>query len=171
MSFKSTFFALIFLVTISTVSAQVINLEENKPVVQNGIEYGFTIRNEQVKSAKGEDYSRFEVTFYATNTSGCTRLYASRQSLNSDDNANLIATYFCSNANGKRLTAKGGTVKARDFLVNAKISEGGKEIIQSVKAGYIFRNGETLKNNVIVLVPKGERPVISCTPNYLPELQ
>ena len=81
-----------------------------------------------------------------------------------------FVSFNCTNANGKRLTAKSGTVKARDFYVNAKVQENGKEVTRTVKAGYIFRNGETLKNNIIVLVPKGERPVIQCTVNNLPEL-
>ena len=79
--------------------------------------------------------------------------------------------YRCrTNANGKRLTAKSGTVKAREFYVNARVQENGKEVTKAVKAGYIFRNSETLKTNIIVLVPKGERPVIQCTVNNLPEL-
>ena len=69
------------------------------------------------------------------------------------------------------MTAKSGSVKARDFYVNAKLTEAGKEITQSVKAGYIFRNGETLKTNIIVLVHLGERPVFNCNINSLPELQ
>ncbi len=155
----------------SGVSGQMNSLDENKPVVTDGIEYGYTIRNEQVKSAKGEEYARFEITLYATNNSGCTKLYADRVSFRSDETPNLIATYNCSNANGKRLTAKSGMVKARDFYVNAKVTEAGKEVNQSVKAGYIFRNGETIKNNIIVLVPKGERPIFSFATNNLPELR
>jgi hypothetical protein len=150
---------------------QVNDLGEKKPVVINGIEYGYIIKNEQTKSAKGEDYSRFEITLYATNTSGCTRLYANRTSFLSSDDPNTIASFNCTNANGKRLTAKSGTVKARDFYVNAKVTEAGKETTQSVKAGYIFRNGETIKTNIIVLVPLGERPVFNCSVNSLPDLQ
>ena len=55
----------------------------------------------------------------------------------------------------------------RSIYINA---ENRKEVTRTVKAGYIFRNGETLKTNIIVLVPKGERPVIQCTVNNLPEL-
>ena len=168
---KTSFLLLPLLLCFSVAFGQMSNLDENKPVVLNDIEYGYTIRNEQSKTAKGEEYGRFEITLYATNKSGCTKLYANRASFVSDDNPNLIATYNCNNANGKRLTAKSGTVKARDFYVNAKLTEGGKEVSQSVKAGYIFRNGETIKTNVIVLVPKGERPVVNCTLNNLPELQ
>ncbi len=170
--FRKTSFLLMILAAGSLdVFSQVTNLDEKQPVAINGIEYGYTIRNEQTKSAKGEEYGRFEITLYATNKSGCTKLYANRTGFLSDDNPNLIATYNCSNANGKRLTAKSGMVRARDFYVNAKVMEAGKEVNQSVKAGYVFRNGETIKNNIIVLVPKGDRPVFNCTINTLPELQ
>ena len=169
MFFKTSFLILSALFFFCGIFAQ--SIDENKPVLVDGIEYGYTIRNEQVKSAKGEEYARFEITLYATNKSGCTKLYAERVSFLSDDAANLIATFNCSNANGKRLTAKSGTVKARDFYVNAKLTENGKDVTRSVKAGYIFRNSESLKNNIIVLVPMGERPRISFTPNSLPELR
>ena len=146
------------------------DLEEKKTAIIDEIEYGYFIKNEQVKNVKDEEYSRFEITLYATNKSGCTKLYAEKVSILSSETPNLIVSFNCTNANGKRLTAKSGTVKARDFYVNAKVQENGKEVTRTVKAGYIFRNGETLKNNIIVLVPKGERPVIQCTVNNLPEL-
>ena len=159
------------LLFISGAFAQGSSLEEKTPVLVDGFEYGYSIRNEQVKTTKNEEFARFELTFYVTNKSGCTKLYADHVALLSDETANLIATFICSNANGKRLTSKGGSVKARDFYVNAKVNIGGKEVSQSVKAGYIFRNGETLKNNVIVLLPPGERPQISFNTNNLPELR
>jgi hypothetical protein len=171
MFYKTSFLLLPMSLCLSAAFAQVINLDENKPTAIDGIEYGYIVKNEQSKTAKGEEYSRFEITLYATNRSGCTKLYSNRTSFLSDDSPNLISTYNCTNANGKRLTAKSGTVKARDFYVNARVTENGKEVNQSFKAGYIFRNGETLKNNIIVLVPKDERPVMNCTLNSLAELQ
>jgi len=151
--------------------AQANDIDEKKPATVNGIEYGYYIKNEQTKSVKDEEYGRFEITLYATNKSGCTKLYADRTTLSSSsESLNLIASFNCTNANGKRLTAKSGTVKARDFYVNAKMQENGKDVTRSVKAGYIFRNGEMLKTNIIVLVPKGERPVIQFTANELQEL-
>ncbi len=171
MFYKTSFLLLPMLVCFSAAIAQSTNLDENKPAVIDGIEYGYIIKNEQSKTAKGEEYGRFEITLYATNKSGCTKLYANRIGLLSDESPNLIATYNCTNANGKRFTAKSGTVKARDFYVNAKVTENGKEISQSVKAGFIFRNGETVKTNIIVLVSKDSRPVMNCTVNYLSELQ
>ena len=161
-------FSILFSAVQST--AQMTDLEEKKTAIIDEIEYGYFIKNEQVKNVKDEEYSRFEIIWYATNKSGCTKLYAEKVSILSSETPNLIVSFNCTKANGKRLTAKSGTVKARDFYVNAKVQENGKEVTRTVKAGYIFRNGETLKNNIIVLVPKGERPVIQCTVNNLPEL-
>ena len=171
MFYKTSFLLLMLLSKLSSGSAQVTDLDEKKPTLIDGIEYGYIVKNEQTKSAKGEEYSRFEITLYATNKSGCTKLYSNRTGFLSDDSPNLIATYNCTNANGKRLTAKSGMVKARDFYLNAKVTENGKDVNRSVKAGYIFPNGDTLKNNIIVLVPKDTRPVMSCTINLLSELQ
>lgn len=167
---KTSFCFLLFSAICSAAFCQVTDLTEKQPATYNGIEYGYVVKNEQVKSAKGEEYSRFEITLYATNKSGCTKIYAERTSYRSDDYANLLATYNCTNANGKRFTAKSGSVKAREFYVNVKVKDNGKEVSQSVKAGYMFRNGETIKDNIIVLVPKGERPVLQCTVNNLQEL-
>lgn len=156
-----------------SVMAQLNELSEKKPVTFNGIEYGYIVKNEQTKAAKGEEYSRFEITLYAANKSGCTRLFANNTSLLYSESNNVLATFDCTNANGKRLTAKSGTVKARDFYVSTKVKPDGKdskEVTQSVKIGYIFRNGETLRTNIIVLVPLGEKPVLTCTPNTPAEL-
>src|SRR6201986_430369 len=107
---KTSFFVLFFLLSFSTAFCQIADLTEKKPVTYDGIEYGYLIKNEQTKTAKGEEYSRFEITLFATNKSGCRKLYAQRTTYRTDDYANLLATFNCSNANGKRLTAKSGTV-------------------------------------------------------------
>jgi hypothetical protein len=153
------------------VCAQVTALEEKQPETVNGIEYGYYIRNEQQKNVKEDAYSRFEITLYAVNKSGCSKIFPERSGmLSSSETQNLIASFSCLNANGKRLTAKGGSVKAKDFYINVKLKEDNKEVTRSVKAGFIFRNGETISNNIIVLVPTGERPKIQCIINSLPEL-
>lgn len=167
---KASFLILLIVSPIIAFS-QVTDLGEKTPVTINGMEYGYVIKNEQTKEAKGEEYSRYEITLYAINKSGCTKLFANRIGLFTSDAPNLVATFNCLNANGKRLTSKSGSVRAREFYVSARVTENGKETTQQVKAGYIFRNGETLRDNIIVLVPLGERPRISCSINSLPELQ
>jgi len=166
---KISFLLITMLLVLTTASAQLADLGEKKPAIINGVEYGYIIKNEQTKANKGEEYGRYEITLYATNKSGCTKLYAERTAIYSYDDPSLLATFNCTNANGKRLTAKSGNVKAREF--NVKVKEGGKEVNRVARAGYMFRNGETLKANIIVLVPLNERPVISCSLNSLPELQ
>lgn len=168
---KTSFLLLSMFMVLGTASAQIIDLSEKKPVLLNGVEYGYIIKNEQTKTNKGEEYGRFEITLYATNKSGCTKLFAERTAIYSYDDPALLATYNCTNANGKRLTAKTGNVKAREFNVNVKVKEGDKEVNRVARAGYMFRNGETLRTNIIVLVPLNERPVITCSLNSLPELQ
>lgn len=155
-------------------AAQVLDIEEKAPVLENGFEYGYVIKNEQLKSAGGEEYSRYELSFYLVNKSGCTKIYRDKNSLLSFSTPNLLATFNCRNANGKRLTSKSGNIKARDFYIDVKRKEKTgdkeKEITESIKAGYIFRNGETLRENVIVLVPKGEKPQVQCTVNTPDEM-
>jgi len=152
-------------------SAQVLDIDEKNPVVENGFEYGYVIKNEQVKSAKGEEYSRYEITVQITNKSNCTKIYADKKAVLSFDAPNLLATFHCRNANGKRFTSKSSSIKARDFYIIIKKKTEEKETTESVKAGYIFRNGEILRDNIILLVPKGEKPQIQCIPNNLTELQ
>lgn len=158
-------FSLLLCLSAFSTRAQQLDLDEKKAATLDGIEFGYTIRNEQTKNVSSEEYSRFEITLYATNKSGCTRLYAEKP--NDGDRQNLVASFSCINANGKRLTSKGGQVKAKDFMVQVKMNDK----MVPVKAGYIFRNGESIRDNIIVLVPKDERPKIQCVVNYLPELQ
>ena len=142
-------------------------MTEKSPANVNGVEYGYIVKNEQTKSASKEEFSRFEITLYATNKSGCTKLYADRPQDASGVNINTLVTFTCTNANGKRLTAKNGKLNVKDFNVRARVN--GVDV--QVKAGYIFRNGETIRNSIIVLVPLNEKPVFQAMVEYLPELQ
>lgn len=166
MFYYRSFLCILFCLAVLTAKSQLLEIDEKKPALADGIEYGYIVKNEQLKTASGEEYSRYEITLYATNRSGCSRLFANKYRESSTDQ-NKLANFSCTNANGKRLTSKGGEVKVKDFNVSVKVNDR----YTTVKAGYIFRNGETIKDNIIVLVPKGEKPVMQCTVNYLPELQ
>ncbi|MES2849802.1 MAG: hypothetical protein V4685_12150 [Bacteroidota bacterium] len=152
--------------------AQTFDIEEKTPYADNGFEYGYIIKNEQIKKAGDEEYNRYEITFYITNKSGCTKIYEDRSysSSSSYSSAVQLATFNCQNANGKRFTSKSINIAAKEFYINVKKKVDGKTVTENVKAGYIFRKGETLKSNAIVLVPKGERPVIQCSAESPQEL-
>jgi hypothetical protein len=156
------FFLSIFLSNFGNAQAS-FDIDEGKPYLQNGLEYGFEIRNERKKELKKEDYSRYEITAYVTNKSGCTKLMFPNKTLLGNDYQDVMADFDCLNATGKRLTAKSAKVRAKDF--NAPYTyttkgTDGKDIRNSttVKVGNMLRNGETVTNNFIVIVPDGERP-------------
>lgn len=140
------------------------DISEDQPTNYNGIEYGFAIRNQSEKPIgdKGT-FARYELTVYATNKSGCTKLFLPQQTLFGQTTPDVLADYDCLNATGMRLTNKGGQVKAKPFMVPYQTSTktaDGKTVTTTtpVQAGYWLRNGETVSNNFIVIVPQGEKP-------------
>jgi hypothetical protein len=159
---------LILIATIYSFSVsaqQAYDIELGKPVVLNGIEYGFEIRNERKKDVKEESFNRFEITAYVTNKSGCTKLMFPRQTVFGYEDQNRLAEFDCVNATGKRLTSKSASINAKEFTApyrtTIKNSEG-KDVSNTVnvKVGHVLRNGETVINNFIVIVPDGEQPKI-----------
>lgn len=144
MCIKLIILLLIFFFSTTQNFAQMLELEEKKPVLSDGIEYGYLIINEQVKAVKEDEYSRYEITIYATNKSGCTKLYADRENI-SGESQNTLANFSCNNATGKRLTSKSGKVTVKNFYIpirtQEKDSEGKKYTrTTNTKAGYIFKN-------------------------------
>jgi hypothetical protein len=138
----------------------------DKPAVVNGIEYGYAIRNESKKDigSKGT-FSRYELTVYVSNKSGCTKLIFPKQTLFGLQNQDMLANFDCVNATGARMTSKSATVRARPFTVpystSTKNAEG-KTITTTVQvqAGHMLDNGETISEDIIVLVPEGELPTM-----------
>jgi hypothetical protein len=153
---------------------QIIDLEEKQPYENNGLEYGFYITNESSKEVKGEDFDRFEISLYVTNKSGCIKLIPfSNTSNNNSSEEVVIAEFSCKNATGKRLTAKAGKVNARPLYSQAKVQDQlqpSKYKFVNAQVGYAIKNGQTFTTKIIVIVPKGERPKITCRIIYLPEL-
>lgn len=144
---------------------QAAELEPGRPLALNGVEYGYEIRNQQTKAVKDENYSRYEITAYATNKSGCTKIMFPKQTLFGEERQNQLAQFDCLNATGKRLTSKGTTLDARPFVVPYRQSVKNAEgklvtTTTNVEAGHMLRNGETVTSNFIVIVPEGERPRI-----------
>lgn len=162
---------------VTCLAQQVVDIEENTPYSLNGLDYGYYISNESKKEVKGEPYERYEVNLYVTNNSGCIKLIpfkgsATGSSRNSDDV--LVAEFNCTNATGKKLTSKKGTVSAKPWYTNVRVpDETVKDKYKTVYAqvGYALRNGQTFTNRIIVIVPKGERPKVNCRIIYLPDVQ
>jgi hypothetical protein len=161
-------------------SQQVVNLEEGKPYSYNMLDYGYYISNESSKEVKGEDYQRYEINLTVTNNSSCMKLIPLRTASNGSTGSTssqddiMIAEFNCTNATGKRLTAKKGTVSAKPWYSNVRIpDESVKDKYRTVSAqvGYALRVGQTVTTRIIVIVPKGERPKMNCRLIYLPDIQ
>ncbi|GAB2515364.1 ABC transporter permease [Spirosoma aerophilum] len=154
---------------------QAYDIEPGHPAQMNGIDYGFEVRNERRIDISGEPFMRYEVSVYVTNKSNCAKIMFPKQALLDQNDQNELASFDCLNATGKRLTSKGGKVLARPFMVpyrqRMKNAEG-KEIVTTtnIQAGHILRNGETVSNSFIVIVPDGERPAMKVRILELPDL-
>ena len=166
------------LILFTATAQQVVNLDEGTPYEYNGLQYGFYITNEGSKEVKGEDYDRYEVNLYVTNKSGCLKLIPFKNgwtgTTSVSDDGVMVAEFNCTNATGKRLTAKKGSVSAKPFYTNARVpDETTKEKYKTISAqiGYALRNGQTISSRIIVIVSKGERPKLNCRIIYVPEVQ
>lgn len=176
---RSSFFALLFsAIAINSYSQQVVDLEENVPYSYNGLEYGYYISNESSKEVKGEDYERYEINLYVTNKSGCLKLIPFKTgwtgNINNSNDEVQVAEFNCKNATGKRLTSKKGIISAKPWFTNVRVQdEAAKDKYKMVNAqvGYAIRNGQTITNRIIVIVPKGEKPAMNCQIIYLQEVQ
>jgi hypothetical protein len=160
-----------------TNAQKIVTLNENETITDNGLEYGYLITNEKNKSVKGEDYDRFELELFVTNKSGCTKVFPFKTNnlgQISEDNNYILADFNVQNATGKRLTAKSGKVEATALRTMVKVDgivtqSGNNNGFVQALIGYGIRNNAYLKKNIIVIIPKGERPKITCKTMYLPE--
>jgi hypothetical protein len=177
---KNLFFTLsITFLAFKAFSQQVTNLEENVPYSFNGMDYGYYISNESSKEVKGEEFDRFEVTVYATNKSGCLKLIPFKNGwvigdVSGDKNEILLAEYNCTNATGKRMTAKKGLVSAKPWYSYVKVPDAqakDKYKLENAQVGNAIHNGQTITTRIIVIVPKGEKPVFNCRIIDLPDIQ
>ena len=143
-----------------------LELEEDKVAASNGLEFSYTVKNERTE----DTYSRYEVTVMVQNKSGCMLIYFKKDGdeLNSlfDNDPSAIARFECVNATGKRLTSKGGNVKAKVF----KVPYTTNGTTTKVEGGYLLRNGGRASADIIVIVPKGERPKFKVRPQDFAEL-
>lgn len=170
---RKAFFIIVFLVgSYSSFSQQIVDLEESTPYAYNGFEYGFYISNERSKEVKGDDYERYEVNLYITNKSGCIKLIPFKNASTKPEEEIVVGEFNCKNATGKRLTAKTGKLNAKAWYSQVKLydeTQSSKYRFVNAMVGYAIRNGETITNKIIVIVPKGEKPKMSCRTIYLPE--
>lgn len=135
-------------------------------LVINGAQYGYSINNVQSK----DDYERYEIRFFINNN-GCTK-YINKRVNNSFSGGeeNVLAEFSCINASGKRLTTKSKYLTGSSWNIRVTQSMSKELAGRTIQLGYIFRNGESISGNEIILTPKGELPIIQVKPIQLREM-
>ena len=145
-------------------SAQILyDVTSNRPVQVNGLEYGYSVRNESTREVINlGTFKRYEITVYVTNKSGVTKLMPCRQTSFGVRNQDLLAHFDCLNATGAKLTSKTTAVRARPMptpsVAASTTTADEKTLATALQPDHMLANGETITNNVIVLVPDGEQP-------------
>src|SRR4051812_35842606 len=131
---------LLFFTVVISCSAraqQTRSVSEESPLAVDGIEYGYAIKNVSTREVNNKDFSRYEVTLFATNKSECNRVVLFGQNHDeAEDDKKLLAHYDCINATGARLTSKSGEINAKPMFVTARVNtrdKQGKEIQENQK--------------------------------------
>jgi hypothetical protein len=164
MFMRNVFILLLLAISSVTLAQQSKSITEDSPFSMDGMEYGYSIKNANVREVSNKDFSRYEVTLYATNKSECSRIVLFGQSMNQfESDISTLARFDCVNATGARLTSKSGDVNAKPMFVNARVStrdEKGRSITenQKVQVGYFVGAGETVEQSVIFIVPLNSKP-------------
>ena len=162
--FLSPIITCLLLMVVKTGFSQAMQpMNDGETLTINGFEVSYFITSKRKISVKrkGEraDFDRYEVTFQAINRGGMTFLPINEFSEGSTLEIPLLATFFCRNATGARLT---GTQVDIPLNVHYVSYDQGNTIDQ-VPAGFYIEAGETLVDNLsIFIVPKGEEPDIIC---------
>ena len=152
--------------TLPSIAQSIYEIPTSQPIQVDGIEYGYKIRNECKKDFINlGTFNRCELTVYVTNKSGSKKLFSPRQTSFGVRDQDLLAHFDCLNATGAKLTSKTIAVRARSaatpYVASAK-SIPAEEIAvtgsNQDQAGHLLENGETITNNIIVIIPDGEQP-------------
>ena len=153
-----------FFIACSLSAQPAVDLQEKTPYQYNGLEYGYYITNEKSKEVKGDDMDRFEIVLYVSNKSNLLRIIPFPDIENVEDEL-PVAEFNCRNATGKRLTSKNGKVKAKPWFTQVRVADetqSSKYKFVKAQVGYAIKSGETISTKIIVIVPKGERPGVTC---------
>jgi hypothetical protein len=136
-----------------------------------GLNYGYRILNAKEKEVHKDEFSRYSVQCYITNTSDQAKMLVRPQGsgiLVSSTSYNLVR-FQCTNATGARFTSKELTLQAKPCIIEAIVDDkecNSDKVVQHqrpVNIGYWIRPGETISANVIFIVPLNEKPAVMAT--------
>ena len=147
----------------SFVSAQ--KITDGESVDVNGLSVTFNILNKEAITVGGKEFDRYKVSAKLVNNS--QKSYNVR--LNSAPQVvpgNTLVELNCTNATGAKLTSKKIDLKLKPQNVNVTYwaySKDGKyqSFVIPIVAGYYLDSGDSVNDDAIFIVPKGETPNVN----------
>ncbi|UPQ76285.1 hypothetical protein [Chryseobacterium nepalense] len=162
---KKLFYSSIFVVvtSFSFVSAQ--KITDGESVDVNGLSVTFNILNKEAITVGGKEFDRYKVSAKLVNNtqkSYNVRLSNAPQLVPS----NTLVEVNCINATGAKLTSKKIDLKLKPQNVNvtywAYTKEGKyQSFVIPIIAGYYLDSGDSVNDDAIFIVPKGESPNVN----------
>lgn len=148
-------------------AAKAQQIKDGQTLDLNGIAVTFNIVNKESVDVKDQSFDRYKVSATVKNNSGKSFNNRLTSSLDLAGALKSKAVELdCINATGARLTSKKISVgmKAHTITVTYPSKDkDGKFVNQTmvVVAGYYFDPGQTLQDDAIFIVPKGEAPQVT----------
>ncbi|WP_042722639.1 hypothetical protein [Flavobacterium sp. B17] len=159
----TSFSIFIFIMAFSLMKAQ--KISDGQTIDVNGLSVTFNILNKESITVGGKDFDRYKVSAKLVNNS--QKSYTIRLS-----NAPQIVTNTsllelnCINATGAKLTSKKIDLKLKAQNVNVTYwayTKDGKyqSFVIPIVAGYYLDGGDSVSDDAIFIVPKGEAPNVN----------
>ena len=148
--------------------------KEGQPLSIEGVEFIYTLGVEEVKTIDGVAYSFFNVDWYVTNKGKFSKVFLlEKEKIVANPEYDLTKKAYLGKIhviNAIQLpTTKKFDIMSSDanmeILVYAKSLIGNK---RKTLEGFNLQSGQTVTSNLIVAVPKGQRPNISLQPFISP---
>jgi hypothetical protein len=167
-------FIILILFSIIKVNSQ--SIEENTPIELDKLRISYKVVNFTSKEIQGTIYDRYEVKLDAKNISNQDIIILegdideTKVDFSKKQNRSLV-TFNCLNANGKRLTAKEKQLFLKPHRIRYRFKSYDKEgetkvITKYVITAYYLKKGESVSDDAIFIVPKGEKLKITYAEVY-----
>ena len=155
----------IFVSIFSGLQAQ--QIKDGETIDLNGLGVTFRIENKETVDVKGQNFDRYKVVASVKNNTEKSfnvrlKAYPDPSSIT----GGKIVELNCINATGAKLTSKKLEVSMATHQINVTYLTRDKEgkMINSmitIPAGFYLDPGQTVENDAIFIVPKGEAPQVS----------
>ena len=151
--------------------AQTADFKEGQPLVIEGVEFIYTVGIEDVRTIDGAQYSFFNVDWYITNKGKFSKIFLLEKSnIVANPEFDVTKKAYLGKIhviNGLQLetTKKFDVISAESnmeliFYKQRKLIGSKKDIHE----GFNLQSGQSLVSNIVVAVPKGQRPIVSMQP-------